>query len=90
MKRGFFFVEAVISAGYVRILTGRWWKLAYKQIHGNIRTMHEVQSFREGFLLFLFYSILKFRYSDIPLTINQKVTYRSSLLACVAQRSKNL
>ena len=66
-EAGFFFVEAVISAGYVRILTGRWWKLAYKQIHDNIRTMHEVQSFREGFLLFLFYSILKFRYSDIPL-----------------------
>ena len=49
-RAGFFFLKALISERYVMILAGRWWKLAYKQLHGNSRTKAQsAKACKKGF-----------------------------------------
>ena len=51
----FFFLKALISERYVMLLAGRWWKLAYRQIHGNGRTKAQsAKACKKRFLRFLF------------------------------------
>ena len=45
----FCFLKVVTSVGCVLLLAGRWWKLAYNQIHDGSRTKHVVLNFRKGF-----------------------------------------
>ena len=52
-EAGFFFLEALISERYVMLLSGRWWKLAYGQIHDNDRTKAQgAKGSKKGFLGF--------------------------------------
>jgi hypothetical protein len=47
---GFFFLKDLISERYVMLLTGRWWKLAYDQIHDDSRTKAQsAKAFKKGF-----------------------------------------
>jgi hypothetical protein len=53
-EAGFFFLKALISERYVLLLAGRWWKLAYDQIHVDSRTKAQsAKAFEKGFLWFL-------------------------------------
>ena len=46
----FFFLKALISERYVMLLAGRWWKLAYDQLHGDNRTKAQsAQAFGKDF-----------------------------------------
>ena len=49
----FFFLKALISEGYVLLLAGRWWKLAYSQILDNgITKAQSAKDVKKGFLGF--------------------------------------
>ena len=49
----FFFLRALISERYVMVSAGRWWKLAYSQIHDDsITKAHSDKALRKGFLVF--------------------------------------
>jgi hypothetical protein len=49
----FFFLKALISKGYVLLLLGKWWKLAYNQIHDDNRTKAQsAKASKKGFLGF--------------------------------------
>ena len=49
-EAGFFFLKALTSAGWVLLLAGRWWKLAYDQIHDDSRTKAQsAKAFEKGF-----------------------------------------
>ena len=46
----FFFLKALISERYVMLLAGRWWKLAYDQLHDDNRTeAQSAQAFGKDF-----------------------------------------
>ena len=51
----FFFLEALISERYVRLLAGNWWKLAYDQIRDDrITKAQSAKASKKGFLGFCF------------------------------------
>ena len=51
----FFFLKALISKGYVLLLLGKWWKLAYNQIHDDNRTKAQsAKAFKKCFQGFCF------------------------------------
>ena len=56
---GFFFLKALPDGGRVQLLAGRWWKLAYDQIHDNNRTKAQsAKAFKKGFMGFVQNSVI--------------------------------
>ena len=52
-EAGFCFLGVLPDGGRVLVLTGRWWKLAYDQIHDDSRTKAQsAKTTKKGFLGF--------------------------------------